>query len=321
MRNMIHESCAASLLVLLGLGIGAPAWARTEDAPPAKPAAAPSDPPAESGDDAPADARGGDRRPRPRPQRTEENIVAQVSRLRESMHKDLALTPAQTTDVDALFEKFVDEVKAKKSEPKPDEVGAADEADIRELREQIKAAQKANDQQKAIELRQQVREKMRQRDAARPQRTARLVSELREKLDDQQRPKFDAMVRQLRLEGGPRGRAGEIGRLIRAVNDPKVNLSAGQKDRIQRLVRSSFGTHKAGDGDPRELDAAIEKVRGEVLAELTPEQRKTVDEILAQPDNTGDTKREAREKRRDRDANRSPKGEKQDTPSDDGNDE
>lgn len=321
MRNMIHESCTASLLVLLGLGTGVPAWARAEEAPPANPATAQGDAPAPSDDDVPAGGPRGDRRPRPRPQRTEENVVAQVSRLRESMRKDLALTPAQSGEVDALFEKFVDEVKAKKTEPKGDEAGAAEDADIRELREQIKAAQKANDQETAIRLRQQVREKMRARDAARPQRIAQLIAELREKLNDEQRSKFDTMVRELRLDGGPRGRAGEIGRLIRAVNDPAVNLSAGQKDRIQRLVRSSFSTHKTGDGNPKELDAAIEKVRNEVLAELTPEQRKTVDEILAQPEKDSDAKRGAREKRRDRDADATPRGAKQESPSDENSDE
>lgn len=215
-----------------------------------------------------------------RPGRVGSSMVTKLSRLREKMHEDLDLTEEQAKAIDKRIDDHLQSLRKKTEEGDSEVPGGEANAEIKALRDRMKEARDSGDQDAADAIRTQIREKMQDRQKNRVDVTREFVTEIRNELTDEQKPKFQEIVEELRLIGGPRGSSGEMGQLMRVVNNPKVGLSDDQRKKVHELIRSSFSAVEPGEFNAAKVEETSAKIREQVLSELTSSQRKMVLELL-----------------------------------------
>ncbi len=224
-----------------------------------------------------------------------EHLVGQLDKLREEMHDKLRLNAEQQKKINTLFEEHVQSLRKRN---KSEEGNAADnqEAEAKALRERIREARASGDTETAEKLIEEMRTKRTGMQQAQNEETKQFIDSLKNELNDDQKEKFQEMASRLRLDGGMRRGVGDVGRIMRAVEDPKVKATDDQKRKMRQIVSESFPRRgrEAGERpkwEPKKQEEEMQRVREAMLKELTDEQRKTVEEILAQPETRGEGER------------------------------
>lgn len=223
-----------------------------------------------------------------RPGRPSDHLIGQFTRLRDEMRETMQLTAAQEEKIDALFEGQLQALRRRGPFREGGESTPDPEADVKLLRQRMRDARERGDTETVNRLREEIRLKNEELYKSRADSTRAFLDAVRKELDDAQKEKFQEIALKLRLEGGPRGPAEELARLMRAIRDPKVGTTDAQLSRINEIFRNGFTRGESGPGgeaekwDAKKVEESVRRLHERVLKELSSDQQKVVEEILAQ---------------------------------------
>lgn len=207
--------------------------------------------------------------------------MAQLAKLQSAMKKKLDLTGKQKEAVDRLFKTYFRSLSDKAERPRPREADPVHGDALEGLREQLKEAKKAGDEEAVRQLREQFRQKRQTRTSAIPPTLDQFFATVAAELDEKQRPGFRGLIKRMRIGDVRQSRRGKLRRLLRTVMNPGVGLSSEQQQVLRTLFRDGAlaiaHAERAGDDSVDELTA---KLRHDVLKELTPAQRVEVEAAL-----------------------------------------
>jgi len=207
-------------------------------------------------------------------------LIAKLGKLQAAMKERLDLTPGQEEIIDPLFEEQVQSIKEAMDRRKRDQAQEDDLEAIRELQEQLKEARKAGDKERAREIRRQMSDRFRQRRSNMPEPIGRFIEKVAGELEEEQVSTFRTLAKRFGLDETRRPRRRPMGNLMRAVMSPEVGLSREQQQSVRELMRGHMSAAKPREMDDKQEKEAFDKLRDEVLTELTPEQRAKVEARL-----------------------------------------
>lgn len=202
-------------------------------------------------------------------------LVVQLRKLQSAMKERLDLNPTQQEAVDGLFATYRQSLRDYRGRRQASGPGGL--AELKRLREEMRAATKTGDTETARRLRAQFRQTLRTRSTPAAPATSQFLKRLSAELDENQRKLFHAIARQLRIGTSPSMRNG-LRRLWRTVIRPEVALTDRQRQTVVSIIRKGFASvaEARRTGDAGAVERAAGQVRGEVLAELTVVQRAKV---------------------------------------------
>ncbi len=241
----------------------------------------------ESDDDAQPGHIGIERRPR-RPKEDPRQLVKDLGTLREAMKERIELSAEQKEVIEEIFEEQMGRLEEQARLQKSGETDEDSAEMIRELREQMVATRESGDADAMKEIREQIRELMmrgRSRGATGMHLFLRRVAD---ELTQDQAKTYRRILKRLKLDRFVERPGMALRQLMRAVMHPEMNLTEEQRQAIRELSREAFkGAAKgAGNGagpegrSPEMLAQITEELKPKIFAELTDEQRATVERLL-----------------------------------------
>ncbi len=221
-----------------------------------------------------AQTEGGDPGRRPRGEgpgregrRQQRDPVEGLRQLREAMGDELQLTDQQFDAIDELFESHVKQVEDLRAED--EQRRAQNEEEVRDLRRQMREASENDDREKARELGMRVQELTAPSPAIR-EANDKFSGDVKAKLTDEQRPKFDALFN--RFVNPQRGRGGAIMAIFGALR--QIDLNDQQDAKIREIREKHMSAFRQAQSEgPEAAEAIVKQLRDEIMAELTAEQK------------------------------------------------
>jgi hypothetical protein len=209
-----------------------------------------------------------------------DEAITKLTKLQAKMKEELDLSAEQAEKIDGHFKKQLDSLEKRKSGAKSKEVRPYGLEEIQGLRDELAEARKAGDKTRAREIRKQMSEKLRKGREDMPVPTGRFVQVIASELKEGQLATYNKLVKELELETmAPRPRRSPISSLMRAVMNPEVGLSPEQQQGIREVMRKHMST-MGRDMTETQQEQVFERMRDEILAQLTPEQRTKATERL-----------------------------------------
>lgn len=271
-----------------------------------QPEAEPQDEPqAEEGDgqqDQPsADAARRRRGPAVYTQVASRRLLVSLNKLRSQMIDQLDLSEEQEETLGAMFDKFLVDVEKHAARGAGGDGNKDESGDsIRKLRMEMIEAQKAGDDDRAKELRTQIQAAMSKQRPMTSEAVSKFLDTVAEELDEEQEPQFRTLVKRLKLDVSSDAQRDSLGRLMRAVMDPELGMTAEQHQAVREIIRDAFASQDRGERSPEKTDQLASKVKSDIMEELTPEQRVKLEAKLKAEESKPDRRFE---KRRGRPAN------------------
>lgn len=207
--------------------------------------------------------------------------IAQLVKLQSAMKKKLDLTGNQKEAVDGLFKTYFRGLSEKEDRPRRLGADTGDGKALEGLREQLKEAKKAGDEDAVRQLRKQFRQERQTRTTGKALTLDQLFAKVAAELDEKQRQGFHRLTKRLRIGDVRQSRRGELRRLLRTVMNPDVGLSSEQQQTLRTVFRKgaiAIAQAQRGGGDS--IDELTAQLRKDVLEELTPAQRVEVEAAL-----------------------------------------
>ncbi len=269
MRNRLWILAAAAMMA--ACFASSPARAQNDEAAPKKDDAAA----------APAEGEKQGERRRSRAERTPREMLAAVHKLHETLKKELVLTESMQKEIDELFKGYVEQFR----EVEGDEAEKQEQARRERLdaiRDELRAAREAGDQDKLRALRTEMVDLRRQLYQPKPfEEAARLVEEVAGKLEGEQRSKFQKMAQRLGV-APPANRRGPLADVTLILRDPDIGITPEQNAEIRRIIREIMTENRELGRDEAGREELGKRIEAAVLKELTPAQAAKYREKKAQ---------------------------------------
>lgn len=266
-RNPVarRATCLTPILIVAGVWcLPAPAWAQSPDDAP----------------DVRRDDEGGERSPRDgrRRQGDPRETLDKLQKLRVAMYEQLGMSERQRRDAEGLFtahfesaaERYAEDVRKQQ-----DELHTRAE----EIRGQMEQAAERGDAEAVKRLRKAHAELYRNAFRGDLEATGELLTDLRERLDETQQTRFDALVRKLGLSFATR-EALAVGPISERLRSPDFGLSDEQRARIDEISKDALDQLADPELDPETQREILIQLRDDILAELTEEQHRKLEEDM-----------------------------------------
>ena len=218
--------------------------------------------------------------PRSRARGSSRKLHRQLTKLQGLMKSRLELSEEQEETIGAFFEQRLESLKKRRGEAEKPRGRAEDREEVREVRDELKEAREAGDKERIRELRQQLGQILRKRRSSRATPIGGFLQLITNELNEDQVLPFRRLVKHVGLNEYGRGRTGSVRELMRAVMSPNVGLSREQRRAIRETFREATGDTRRSTQNPKEQERVYEKLRNDILVQLTPEQRAEVEAAL-----------------------------------------
>lgn len=190
-----------------------------------------------------------------------------AEQLREAVNADLALDEEQEAEVSKLFDEYVAAVKAKAAQDRPDPADLEEQRErMQELERQARAAREAGDREQARKLLREARElraaAMGPMAADVERMTHEFTQQVSEQLNDEQRPKFQELVRRFRQRRAPGGPLSDFMRAVRRAS-AELDLNRDERGAVQKSIRESVREGGGPMAGPEVIEKAMERLRTE----------------------------------------------------------
>jgi hypothetical protein len=204
--------------------------------------------------------------------------------LQAAVKKEFTLSKEQEAAIETLFRDYLREVKESQSPRRPFGVDSERTVELRELRRQIETAQEAGDKETVEKLRNEFSQKLREPSNRAVASLPKFVDSVASQLGEADRARFQNLARKLgATTPHPSQLNSDLFLTWRAVVMPEVNATREQRIEIRDIVRDARFELAELYEDQEKAKAVIERVRGEIMQKLTPEQQVKFQEGLANP--------------------------------------
>jgi hypothetical protein len=210
-------------------------------------------------------------------------LMAQLKRLQKEIPERLDLSPDQERAIDRLFDAYFSELRARRPGRGNTDGDAKDE--LAELREELQRAREERDAEGIRQIRERMRELLQEQRNRSATVAREFLDDVASELDEDQVEEFHRLIEEMGLSSAAGGET--IQQLMRALMHPDVALTPAQQEKVRERMREALTSMSEDEQMAADMSAAAARMKGDIMKELTPVQRKKVEAILKDSAKTG----------------------------------
>lgn len=203
-------------------------------------------------------------------------LMAQLKRLQKEMPERLDLSSEQEKAINRLFDAYLAELRARRPGRGSSDADAKDE--LAELREELQRAREERDAEGIRQIRERMRELLQEQRSRSATVAREFLEDVASELDEDQIEEFHRLNEEMGLSTAASGET--IQQIMRALMHPDVALTPAQQEKVREKMREALTSMSEEEQMAADMNAAAARMKGEVMKELTPVQRKKVEAIL-----------------------------------------